>query len=1804
MARQVSELLIRLGIEGYEGVDKLKGAFRDLDKVAQLSGRQIDDIRTRITNFGAESGRTEQLIRGQLEALRGLRTQAEFGSRAFTELTGDINTLQAELRGSTDAIERQREALVRSAGASNQNARAIERQIAGLERLRQQTRPGSSAFVQLSNDIQRATADLGRFKTEASQAANTLTQMPGASLDVIARQIGILQRRMQSLNISTQEFLRYQQRIALVGTVRSATVGRQELRATTAMYESPQYKEFVGERSLKLELPDTLAAIRFRINEINTELENISGYERRRQLTLELRELNRRLRTSVEEVTSQEDRAVAAIRRRIEAQRELNRTSGLREFFNPDPVERSIRRNRQKRLRQGILSEAEQANLQELTGNYVEALNTQALVARQSYTRLLEVQENYNRRAIDLEDKKNADLLASQQAAFDAELAAFDRRLARRDALLNRRGVIKATLGLGGRDLSPLYETIVGVGTQRAGASQQLMGRTPQQAVQDLFGIFGGNLNRTGNGTTDTMQDLQRRAIRYAGGSSAVQQAFASFAPGKAPAELYPRTGESGQAYRRRVEVSMEQGVSTAVTRLRNSVSVFGDSLKSAGSQLIAGRTGSPYAAINAFSQALRKTQDNITKMSRGTDPDDIPRQFKLIRDGASRLQQIVDNFGRAVSGASTAVLQQERALRRQAIQFSGNAPSVIEAFRGVRLGQTPTGMLPRTGESPAEYTARLGVGVGAEQFRLPAIPNFAKGTTRELQAVRQALQEIRLDLDPLAANFEATERRISRSVRKIDRELEGREGGRRRFSGMQFAQTAGAAISGGIFGGPEGLLGGVIGGIFGGTGGAFAGAAIGGQLGMFRQQLTIATDYAAQLSKLRISLRGVAGSAKEYEQALQATINAGARFNLQPTEATESFTRLAASVKGAGGTIRDTELAFNAITAAVKATGGNTEQVQGAMLALTQIFSKGKVSAEELNQIAERLPGTFTLFAKSAGKTGPELQKALQEGSVGLNDFMKFVLAVGDKYTPIMDKLASSSENAGERMKVSFANLKVAIGDALTPIGASIQNVTTQLIDMALRAARALKLVREAAGAEITLERGRDIQGRVGEAYRAVERRNAQFTFGDPRREAYAAIDRAFKSITPQAGVEGTRQNIASLKDLIEIQRRLGVGEGSEEQVARRMRMLSTQGEQLRKRLEDEEARMKRLTEAEKASVTKFAQPTGNESTAEKARKQAVKDAQVAAEQAQRRNEEIAQQEIRLADDVFKRRIELEEQFYQRRKELADLNAQNELRLLFGASRERAAADLRYRQSIEEYDRRIAAARNAVSQAQLDLSGAQKMAAITAASAAPSTAGRFPSGISGYITGDPRSPYYRADHGGSNYHEHLSFVTRAAAEAAYATLRAAGIQVTEFKGYGRVGGHSTGSAHYSGLAFDVPGAQVPVGQERALTARVQQLLGIAGGAGRQRSAVASQLNRNITDQGDILASEGRLSAENATLSGLLQDKPAFEKAAAKTLILDYTESLRQQNEELTKELRLSKERIGLQMEGYTEAYIELQLELNENAREQNKLRIDALTADKAQAAAIKDNLEQYRKQADLLREIYDLQENAKRGFGFREGARQYVESIGSMKEATAQLTTSGIKGLEESLFSLATTGTANFNQFASELLKQTARIILQQLVLKPLIQGLTSLFGGPATAASGVGSLGPAALNFGPIGPGISAFSANGNAFAANGIVPYAMGGIVQSPTLFRYANGGVPGTGLMGEAGPEAIIPLQRGRNGKLGVAGGGGTTNITVNVDASGTSANNDPGQAAALGRVISQAVQAELVKQKRPGGILSR
>ena len=98
---------------------------------------------------------------------------------------------------------------------------------------------------------------------------------------------------------------------------------------------------------------------------------------------------------------------------------------------------------------------------------------------------------------------------------------------------------------------------------------------------------------------------------------------------------------------------------------------------------------------------------------------------------------------------------------------------------------------------------------------------------------------------------------------------------------------------------------------------------------------------------------------------------------------------------------------------------------------------------------------------------------------------------------------------------------------------------------------------------------------------------------------------------------------------------------------------------------------------------------------------------------------------------------------------------------------------------------------------------------------------------------------------------------------------------------------------------------------------------------------------------------------------------------------------------------------------------------------------------------------------------------------------------------------------------------------------------------------------------------------------------------------------GIFGSLPMLKFANGGKPPVGkpsIVGEKGPELFVPKRSGTiipNDKLA---GGGSTNISVNIDASGSSVQGNEQQGKELGRVISAAIQSELIKQRRPGGLL--
>ena len=234
---------------------------------------------------------------------------------------------------------------------------------------------------------------------------------------------------------------------------------------------------------------------------------------------------------------------------------------------------------------------------------------------------------------------------------------------------------------------------------------------------------------------------------------------------------------------------------------------------------------------------------------------------------------------------------------------------------------------------------------------------------------------------------------------------------------------------------------------------------------------------------------------------------------------------------------------------------------------------------------------------------------------------------------------------------------------------------------------------------------------------------------------------------------------------------------------------------------------------------------------------------------------------------------------------------------------------------------------------------------------------------------------------------------------------------------------------------------------------------------------------------------------------------------------------------------------------------------------------------------------DQLKKDMEVFKQIWTGEENAPATY-FREGTKSVKEfseeitksfgsqmqsklktfndSIKTIQESMADVVVKGIKGMEDALVDFVMTGKLNFKNLANSIIADMARIAIQQTITKPFTNFLTGIFG-----------------------------SANGNAFVDGKVQKYAYGGIVNKPTIFPMANG----MGLMGEAGAEAIMPLKRGSNGKLGVQATGGVGNIVVNVDASGSSVQGDEEQGRQLGLAISAAVQSEIIQQKRPGGLLA-
>lgn len=191
------------------------------------------------------------------------------------------------------------------------------------------------------------------------------------------------------------------------------------------------------------------------------------------------------------------------------------------------------------------------------------------------------------------------------------------------------------------------------------------------------------------------------------------------------------------------------------------------------------------------------------------------------------------------------------------------------------------------------------------------------------------------------------------------------------------------------------------------------------------------------QMDSLKRGLTAVAGSSQEAERQLVRLREVAKVPGLGLTEAIQGSIRLQ-SVK------INAELAERSLKAfgnAIATVGGGKEELAGVTLALQQIGAKGKVFAEEINQINERVPQIREAMKQAFGTADTE---RLQKLGITSTEFIEKITAQLEKLPQIGDSVKNSMENFGDAGKRALT----AIGDVILPVASSILDKLTPAIE------------------------------------------------------------------------------------------------------------------------------------------------------------------------------------------------------------------------------------------------------------------------------------------------------------------------------------------------------------------------------------------------------------------------------------------------------------------------------------------------------------------------------------------------------------------------------------------------------------------------------------------------------------------------------------------------------------------------------------------------------------------------------------
>lgn len=252
--------------------------------------------------------------------------------------------------------------------------------------------------------------------------------------------------------------------------------------------------------------------------------------------------------------------------------------------------------------------------------------------------------------------------------------------------------------------------------------------------------------------------------------------------------------------------------------------------------------------------------------------------------------------------------------------------------------------------------------------------------------------------------------------------------------------------------------------------------------------------DTGIQFQSIRQSLQAVTGSAEGMNDAMKFIDQTAQRTGVNIVNASKDFRLLLGSAQGAGYAMQDIKNTFSGVADASLVLGMRADDVTGVMRAFGQIMSKGTVQAEELKgQIGDRLPGALGLASKAIGVTNAQLLKMMETGTLMSKDFLpKFSEQLKKTYGDLVPlfqgtalKAFNDFDNAMLKLKDSIAtsglldlvtkimnNLTSAInsvdGDGLSVLKQAFSSVS-MVVDLFIKAIKQLKEIMDSLGITVS---------------------------------------------------------------------------------------------------------------------------------------------------------------------------------------------------------------------------------------------------------------------------------------------------------------------------------------------------------------------------------------------------------------------------------------------------------------------------------------------------------------------------------------------------------------------------------------------------------------------------------------------------------------------------------------------------------------------------------------------------------------